>query len=527
MRITILSVVLSCLFLCAVPSLQAHAVGNVTDAHTLRTWTNTVAKITYKATFLLVNKDEVFLEDAAGKVIAVPFEQLSVIDRAVVDEHRERIRTINQSPDYTRFRYIPSQTIVQTEAFTESLPRNSVLVLAAVVTLTLGGMSWFGIVYLRIYRRPSLKASIFAASTMLLCIIALIESNVVPKELIAQTLHLYSKGISYPTKASEMRSVKFSNSVVVSSLLSSGGQSLALSAIDSIKILNTISDPALMNLAFAPYKATATTSWDDNYFYVASNGIPAHNMMIGITAWIAQVPIPHPYTGTNSWSIPLKPEYAASPLSVRANFMKGAIAVATNGIPIFNALNASGLDSKAIGELDQWNGHCGRADDYHYHAAPLQLEATSGLQPIAFALDGYAVYGSKEPDGTPMTALDQYHGHVGGNGVYHYHGTTTSPYVIEAMRGKVTLDPKSTAPENQIIPQAMTTPLRMTPFPINGATITNLTANAAGNGYTLEYTISGKKGSVVYSWTGNGITGLYTFTFTDTDGKVTVQTFQR
>jgi len=46
--------------------------------------------------------------------------------------------------------------------------------------------------------------------------------------------------------------------------------------------------------------------------------------------------------------------------------MKGAVAIAPNGVPIFNPLNNTGEDAYAIGELDQWGGHCGKADDYHY-----------------------------------------------------------------------------------------------------------------------------------------------------------------
>ena len=34
------------------------------------------------------------------------------------------------------------------------------------------------------------------------------------------------------------------------------------------------------------------------------------------------------------------------------NFMKGAIAIAANGIPIFNPLNNRGEDTEAFGELD-------------------------------------------------------------------------------------------------------------------------------------------------------------------------------
>lgn len=57
------------------------------------------------------------------------------------------------------------------------------------------------------------------------------------------------------------------------------------------------SDPDVMARAFDPYN-TATTRFDTEYFYVESEGIPEHQMMVGIIAWIAQVPVLHPYTGT-------------------------------------------------------------------------------------------------------------------------------------------------------------------------------------------------------------------------------------
>jgi len=45
-------------------------------------------------------------------------------------------------------------------------------------------------------------------------------------------------------------------------------------------------------MAFKPYAASLTTKWDDQYFYVSSNGIPNHPMMIGIKSWQQQVPLP-------------------------------------------------------------------------------------------------------------------------------------------------------------------------------------------------------------------------------------------
>lgn len=275
--------------------------------------------------------------------------------------------------------------------------------------------------------------------------------------------------------------------------------------------------------AYTAFKPAVSTSFDNTYFYVASNGIPNHNMMIGITNWQQQVPISQAYSGSNSWSIPLQPVYATTPLSTKSNFMKGAVAIAVNGIPIFNALNNRGEDSYKIGELDNWGGHCGKGDDYHYHAAPLHLSTLNGLKPIAFALDGFSVYGAKEPDGTTMSTLDSCHGHITTGGVYHYHGTTDYPYVVGAMKGKVTLDPSTPAPENQIIPQAFTKPVRPATIPLNGASITDFVAVGA-NGYLLTYKIGTKNGYVKYSWDANN---KYTFMLTDTAGVVVTNSYQR
>jgi len=279
---------------------------------------------------------------------------------------------------------------------------------------------------------------------------------------------------------------------------------------------------SFLDSAFAPFKPALSTSSDATYFYVNSTGIPDHNMMVGITAWQQQVPIPQPYNGTNHWSIPLQPVYASTPLSTTNNLMKGAVALAVNGVPIFNALNNRGEDSFAIGELDQWGGHCGRGDDYHYHAAPLHLSTISGLKAIAFALDGFPVYGAKEPDGTAMLTLDTNHGHEW-KGNYHYHGTTNYPYVIGAMKGKVSLDPATTAPENQILPQAFSSSVRPALTPLTGATITDFNAPTSSS-YNLTYKIGTKTGTVNYSWNSSG---LFTFNFTDVNGLKTTSTYQR
>ena len=275
-------------------------------------------------------------------------------------------------------------------------------------------------------------------------------------------------------------------------------------------MLQAANDPIAMDSAFAPFRPNVHTFWDATYFHVESRGIPAtHEMMVGISnhGWQQQVPIPQCYMDTNSWSIPLNPVMAASPIPVDSvHFTRGAIAIAVNGVPIFNVHTNTGVDSYIDGQLDIYGGHCGRADDYHYHIAPLSLYSyTSEHLPIAYGLDGFAVFGSTEPDGSAMQTLDANHGHLGTNGVYHYHGTATAPYMIAAMAGEVTEDAT-----HQLIPQPAAHPVRPSLTPLNGALITACTPNANNNGYNLTYTLNGVTDSVVYSWTNNG---QYTFNF--------------
>lgn len=294
---------------------------------------------------------------------------------------------------------------------------------------------------------------------------------------------------------------------------------------NSTSALTTLSktDPSFIEKVYSPYKSEVKTRFDDTYFYVETEGIPqTHNMMVGISNWQQQVPIPQGYTGTNAWSIPLKPEFATTPLSLKSNFMKGAVAIAANGIPIFNPLNNRGEDAFLIGELDQWGGHCGKGDDYHYHIAPLHFEAAAGNNPIAMALDGFPIYGTKEPDGTSMKTLDEYHGHAYNNS-YHYHAETKYPYFMAAMRGKVSLDPSTPAPENQIIPQAKSSAVRPALTPLKGASITAFKSTGI-NAYSLEYTIENKKAFINYSWD-NG--GNYSFVFIGTDGKSTTSKYSK
>jgi len=261
---------------------------------------------------------------------------------------------------------------------------------------------------------------------------------------------------------------------------------------------------------------------DGNLWLIESNGLPAHNMMVGITSWQQQVPTSQQYIGTNGWQIPTNPVAAETPVSAKTQLYRGAIALAVNGVPIFNALNNRGDDAFLVGELDEWGGHAGRADDYHYHIAPLHLQEIVGSQnPIAYALDGYAIYGETEPDGLAVGALDEFNGHEMPDGSYHYHGTRTYPYINGGLRGNVSVI------EDQIDPQPTTRPFRESLEPMAGATITSFETLAPGS-YKLGYVIqessgNNKTGQVAYIVTDSSVV----FTFTNIDGSITTETYSR
>ena len=270
--------------------------------------------------------------------------------------------------------------------------------------------------------------------------------------------------------------------------------------------------------AFEPFvdlKAISVRS-DDRYFFVESNSIPDHPLMVGIRAWQQQVPLPQKYVGDNAWQIPLEPVPAANPVTTKDRFLRGAIALAVNGVPIFNPLNNRGEDAFLIGELDEYGGHCGRADDYHYHIAPVHLEKQVGKgMPIAYALDGYPIYGYTEPNGSPVKGLDRFNGHEDADGNYHYHATKVYPYLNGGFHGKVT------ERDGQVDPQPRAEPVRPSLQPLRGATIVGY-ASPTPTSRRLTYEISGRKGFVDYKV---GDDGTLVFDYTEPSGKKTTETY--
>jgi len=268
---------------------------------------------------------------------------------------------------------------------------------------------------------------------------------------------------------------------------------------------------------FSKFADTVKITKGSTYYLVESSGLPAHSMMTGIKSWQQQFPTPQPYSGTNAWSIPIKPVISKSPMSAKNHFLRGAIAIAVNGVPIFNALNNRGDDAYLVGELDDWGGHCGRADDYHYHVAPLHLKSIVGRKvPIAYALDGFPIYGETEVDGKAVKGLDEFNGHFDAKKNYHYHGTKTYPYINGGFKGVVT------EKEGQVDPQAATRPFRPAGAPLRGASITGFERNG-GNSYELIYSLNGADYRVKYTATLSDVQ----LEFIDSTGASRIETYRR
>ena len=145
-------------------------------------------------------------------------------------------------------------------------------------------------------------------------------------------------------------------------------------------------------------------------------------------------------------TIPLQPACATSSTDTSLD----SIGVASNGIVFFNqyAAGNAALTSEVTG-FDRYGGHPAQSGNYHYHMEPRALtianfggssNATASKSSlIGWALDGFPVYGPTNSSGTAVS-LDACNGEYHAtteypNGIYHYHVTSASPYVIGCYAG--------------------------------------------------------------------------------------------
>ncbi len=266
--------------------------------------------------------------------------------------------------------------------------------------------------------------------------------------------------------------------------------------------------------AFDAFLEYLQVSYDDEHIHLSSDAFPhpwvptdasdKGRIMTGITAWNNQVPLHHHHE-ENTYKLPINPENASQPGEL--TFI-GPIAVAIDGIPIFNPIKQDGhTDVFLAGELDECGGHAGRADDYHYHITPqCVLEEVGEGKPVAFALDGYPIYGYLEPDGTTPKNLDELRGHDHDALEYHYHGSPKAPYIHAGFKGKVNWDDQPRA-------------IGVREAQPGGAKVNILSLNKVGDWFKLSYADNddgGKLKGINYKLLSNG---CFEFQYVDETGQ--------
>ena len=143
-----------------------------------------------------------------------------------------------------------------------------------------------------------------------------------------------------------------------------------------------------------------------------------------------------------NYSLPIDPVAANSPGCLGL----GPIGVMTDGVLLYDALDAAGRDAGAHEVQDSCSGHPDGSDRYHYHSVSVCMlsKATSASTLVGYALDGYGIYVERDSKGNlPTNAdLDACHGRtsqVMWNGkltnIYHYDATLEYPYTIGCYHG--------------------------------------------------------------------------------------------
>lgn len=120
----------------------------------------------------------------------------------------------------------------------------------------------------------------------------------------------------------------------------------------------------------------------------------------------------------------------------------GPMGIAVNGVVLFNqyAAGRAPLDDE-IRSFDRYNGHPQQTGTYHYHIEPVYLTAQGSSRLVGVLLDGFPVYGTRDPDGALPSGLDSCNGHTHATaefpaGTYHYHIVSEPPYIAGCFRGR-------------------------------------------------------------------------------------------
>jgi hypothetical protein len=143
---------------------------------------------------------------------------------------------------------------------------------------------------------------------------------------------------------------------------------------------------------------------------------------------------------TVNLALPSNPKKASSP-----QCMGGEVGIATNGVPIFTAVDAGGRDAVAHETQDSCAGHPQMSGIYHYHSgSPCLIKGSKAKGLVGWALDGFPIFGPRDSNGNYLTNadLDACHGRtetVKLNGrtatTYVYRVTYEFPYTAGCFRG--------------------------------------------------------------------------------------------
>jgi phosphatidylethanolamine-binding protein (PEBP) family uncharacterized protein len=257
----------------------------------------------------------------------------------------------------------------------------------------------------------------------------------------------------------------------------------------------------------AGFEQRVSVTCDDEYAYIASSTYPNHLVMTGIKGTNEQVPVP-----TTDYAAPIKlhPNKADTLTTIDA-----AVGVAVNGVPIYDYSSQGELDvynydekhdTLALGQLDNCGGHAGRGDDYHYHVAPTCMIDTMKNKTsnpiIGWAYDGYPLYGNHNPDGSSINTseLDVCNGQADDTFGYRYQTSTTPPYIIQCLVGKVNTQKLPRVSPLSGDTQGMRADLRP---PRKG--VENLTHTTGKNGSrTMRYSYQGENYYTTYSPSSKG-----------------------
>lgn len=153
---------------------------------------------------------------------------------------------------------------------------------------------------------------------------------------------------------------------------------------------------------------------------------------------------------TVTMRIPIHPVMSPEPIYLDT---VAKVGVALDGAPIF-ADAPSVQDRGHLPALDICGGHIDPGGWYHWHAIASDIQVAlddADVQALCgqpqdssalfgYAFDGYAIYGTQEPDGSTPEDLDECNGHYGPtpeskDEEYHYHASANFPNLPPCLFG--------------------------------------------------------------------------------------------